>query len=88
MNEPKERFDRLRRSQFRVDILDWLIDAAVAEDQSVRVLLDQKIWATMTGCGLVKSNFDDDLRHRFCETGLNYEEYSALIEARLMEISK
>lgn len=87
MNDPKESFENLRRSQFRVDILGWLIDAASASDQPRRVALDKKIWEVMAGNGLNSSTTaDNEVRIRFCETGSTYTEYSALIEAKLMEI--
>jgi hypothetical protein len=86
MIDPRKAIEDLRRSQFRVDVLDLLINIANAQDESVRRQVDAKIWDILARHGVARDAKEEAFCQAYCEHGSEFDKYSALIEARLASI--
>jgi hypothetical protein len=87
MIDPQSAIESLRRSQYRVEVLDWLIALAGAHDAAAREQLDGRIWNVLAAKGATFSDKEVATRLEFCRDGHAFAEYSRLVEAKLSSIT-
>jgi hypothetical protein len=86
--DPNEASKRLRRDQFKVEILNWLVTIGGSSDPVEISSLDQKIWSVLEAEGIVVSVDEQTLRAQFRDGFLDFHEYSKLIETRLATLEE
>lgn len=83
MVDPKKALENLRRSQYRVDVMDWLIELAVTPASDKRTALDEKIWRAIQARGAILTADESAERKMFCRGLSDFESYARLVEAKL-----
>jgi hypothetical protein len=81
--DPREAIRRLRGDQYRVDILNGLIEIATSSSADGRAALDQRIWGMLISKGIVPSMHEVNERAEFCRSAVGFDAYASLVETKL-----